>query len=53
MLFVDEDGDSIPEGHKKQAHYPNQTYKAQRRQNVVSPGLRPKMGLNKTKNMGS
>lgn len=34
MLFVDEDGDSIPEGHKKQAHYPNQTYEAQRRQNV-------------------
>lgn len=53
MLFVDEDGDSLAEGHKKQAHYPNQTYEAQRRQNVASPGLRPKMGLNKTENIGS
>lgn len=53
MLFVDEDGDSLPEGHKKQPHYPNQTLEAQRRQNVVRPVLRPKMGLNKMKNMGS
>lgn len=29
MLFVDEDGDSLPGGHKKQPHYQNQTEEAQ------------------------